>query len=61
MCTKCLVLEPRELVPNPGGLLVSLELARAATASCACFEQPISVMTAAGVAITHDYEIIELG
>jgi hypothetical protein len=40
-----------EINTNPGGLLVSLELARAATASCACFEQPISVMTAAGVAI----------
>ncbi len=40
-----------EINTNPGGLLVSLELARAATASCDCFVAPISVMTAAGVEI----------
>ncbi|MCX7053557.1 MAG: hypothetical protein NTU56_05015 [Proteobacteria bacterium] len=40
-----------EINTNPGGLLVSLELARAATASCDCFAEPISVMTAAGVAM----------
>ncbi|MDH4310141.1 MAG: hypothetical protein OEW57_00720 [Gammaproteobacteria bacterium] len=40
-----------EINTNPGGLLVNLELARAATASCDCFAEPISLMTAAGVAI----------
>jgi hypothetical protein len=40
-----------EINTNPGGLLVSLELARAATASCDCFAEPLSVMTAAGVEI----------
>jgi len=40
-----------EINTNPGGLLVSLELARAATASCDCFAEPISVMIAAGVEI----------
>jgi hypothetical protein len=38
-----------EINTNPGGLLVSLELARAATASCDCLTEPLSVMTAAGV------------
>ena len=40
-----------EINTNPGGLLVSLELARAATASCDCLTAPLSVMTAAGVEI----------
>jgi hypothetical protein len=38
-----------EINTNPGGMLVSLELARAATASCDCLTEPLSVMTAAGV------------
>lgn len=38
-----------EINTNPGGLLVSLELARAATASCDCLAQPLSIMTGAGV------------
>jgi len=40
-----------EINTNPGGLLVCLELARAATASCDCLTAPLSVMTAAGVEI----------
>jgi hypothetical protein len=40
-----------EINTNPGGLLVSLELARAATASCDCLAEPLSVMAAAGVEI----------
>jgi len=40
-----------EINTNPGGLLVSLELARAATASCDCLAGPLSVMAAAGVDI----------
>jgi hypothetical protein len=40
-----------EINTNPGGLLVSLELARAATASCDCLTEPLSVMAAAGVEI----------
>jgi hypothetical protein len=38
-----------EINTNPGGLLVSLELARAATASCDCLAEPLSMMTSAGV------------
>ena len=38
-----------EINTNPGGLLVSLELARAATASCDCFAEPLSVMTTVGI------------
>ncbi|MBP9128898.1 MAG: hypothetical protein KBF50_01385 [Steroidobacteraceae bacterium] len=40
-----------EINTNPGGLLVNLELARAATAACDCFTEPVSVLAAAGVAI----------
>ncbi|MEY2921005.1 MAG: hypothetical protein RL261_2310 [Pseudomonadota bacterium] len=40
-----------EINTNPGGLLVSLELARAATASCDCLAEPLSMMSAAGVEI----------
>jgi len=44
-----------EINTNPGGLLISLELVRAATASCDCFAEPLSVMAAASV------ETVELG
>ena len=40
-----------EINTNPGGLLVNLELARAATASCDCLTEPLSMMTSAGVAL----------
>ena len=40
-----------EINTNPGGLLVSLELARAATAACDCLTEPLSVLAAAGVEI----------
>lgn len=44
--------EPRliEINTNPGGLLVSLELAQSATAACDCLAEPLSRMAAAGVA-----------
>jgi hypothetical protein len=42
-----------EINTNPGGLLISLELARAATASCDCLTEPLSVLTAAGVEINQ--------
>lgn len=38
-----------EINTNPGGLLVSLETARAATVLCDCFAEPLSVMSAADV------------
>jgi hypothetical protein len=38
-----------EINTNPGGLLMSLELARAATASCDCLAEPLSMMTSAAV------------
>ncbi len=38
-----------EINTNPGGLLVSLELARAATAYCDCLTEPLAVMSAAAV------------
>jgi len=40
-----------EINTNPGGLLVSLEIARAATAACGCFAEPLSVMSSAAVPI----------
>lgn len=40
-----------EINTNPGGMLISLELARAATASCDCFTEPLSVMTGATVSL----------
>lgn len=42
-----------EINTNPGGLLVSLELARAATAGCDCLAEPVSVLAAAGVEISR--------
>jgi hypothetical protein len=42
-----------EINTNPGGLLVSLELARAATAGCDCLAEPLSVLAAAGVEISR--------
>ena len=42
-----------EINTNPGGLLVSLELARAATAGCDCLSEPLSVLAAASVEITQ--------
>lgn len=42
-----------EINTNPGGLLVSLELARAATAGCDCLTEPLSVLAAAGVEISQ--------
>jgi len=42
-----------EINTNPGGLLVSLELARAATASCDCLAEPVSMMTSAAVATSE--------
>jgi hypothetical protein len=39
-----------EINTNPGGLLISLELARAATASCDCLGEPLSMMAGADVA-----------
>lgn len=38
-----------EINTNPGGLLVSLELARAASADCDCFAAPLPRLAAAGV------------
>jgi len=38
-----------EINTNPGGLLIALELARAATASCDCFEAPLPGLASAGV------------
>lgn len=38
-----------EINTNPGGLLLSLELARAATASCDCLQAPLPQLAAAGV------------
>ena len=40
-----------EINTNPGGLLVSFELARAATASCDCLAAPLPQLAAAGVAL----------
>jgi hypothetical protein len=40
-----------EINTNPGGLLVSLEIARAATASCDCFTEPLSVLSSASVPV----------
>jgi hypothetical protein len=42
-----------EINTNPGGLLINLELARAATASCDCLAEPVSVMAAASVQVTE--------
>jgi len=42
-----------EVNTNPGGLLVSLELARAATASCDCLAEPVSMMASAAVATSE--------
>ena len=42
-----------EINTNPGGLLVSLELARAATAGCDCLTEPLSLLAAAGVEISR--------
>lgn len=42
-----------EINTNPGGLLISLELARAATAACDCLAEPLSVLIAAGVEISQ--------
>jgi hypothetical protein len=42
-----------EINTNPGGLLISLELARAATAGCDCLAEPLSVLAAAGVEISR--------
>ena len=38
-----------EINTNPGGLLIAHELARAATASCDCFEAPLPRLASAGV------------
>ncbi len=38
-----------EINTNPGGLLVSLELARAATAFCDCLAEPLAAMAAAAM------------
>lgn len=38
-----------EINTNPGGLLVSLELAQAATASCDCLAAPLPTLAAAGI------------
>lgn len=40
-----------EINTNPGGLLVNLEIARAATAACGCFVEPLAVMSSAAVPI----------
>lgn len=40
-----------EINTNPGGLLVALELARAATANCECFEAPLPRLASAGVSL----------
>lgn len=40
-----------EINTNPGGLLVSLELARAASANCECLAAPLPELAAAGVAL----------
>jgi hypothetical protein len=40
-----------EINTNPGGLLVSLEIARAATAGCDCLAEPLPRMSSATVAI----------
>jgi hypothetical protein len=40
-----------EINTNPGGLLVSLELAKAATASCDCLQAPLSTLASASLAL----------
>jgi hypothetical protein len=40
-----------EINTNPGGLLVSLELAKAATASCECLQAPLSTLASASLAL----------
>jgi hypothetical protein len=42
-----------EINTNPGGLLVSLELAKAAAASCDCLRAPLSTMASASLALDH--------
>ncbi len=50
-----------EINTNPGGLLVSLELARAATAGCDCFLEPLLTMAATGVNLGHVEQRIAAG
>ncbi len=50
-----------EINTNPGGLLVSLELARAATAACDCLTEPLSVLAAASIDLTQLEQRITAG
>ena len=42
-----------EINTNPGGLLINLELARAATAYCDCLAEPLTMMSTASVPIAE--------
>jgi hypothetical protein len=42
-----------EINTNPGGMLVSVELARAATAFCDCFDQPLTAMASGSVPLAE--------
>ena len=50
-----------EIYTNPGGLLVSLELARAATAACDCLTEPLSALAAASIDLTQLEQRITAG